>query len=174
MDFLDFEGTELYFDEPVSEEVEELLAHASDEGRNDEAETFLMRAYFLQPEHFTVLVAVYRFYYYTQRYKDALIIADRVIGICSEKLKLNTDWSLVSNDDISKSARISMVLTRFYLFALKSSGYILLRMERIDEALARLKKLSALDPSDQFGSSPLIEIAGEYLVSARRNSFRAI
>jgi tetratricopeptide (TPR) repeat protein len=167
VDFLDFEGTELYFDEPLAEEVEQMIAKASELGRSEEAEQVLLRAYYLEPEHFSVLVAIYRYYYYTQRYQDALVIADRVLELCAAKLDLNSDWTQVRVGDMTEAVELSMVMARFYLFALKSSGFILLRMERINEALERLNKLSALDPADHFGSSPLIAIAGEYQLASQ-------
>lgn len=168
MDFLDFEGGELYFDKPVSGEVDRLLSQASSEGRDDSAETSLLRAYFLEPEHYTVLVALYRFYYYKQRYEDALLVADRVLVLSSQALGLAADWRSIGGPDIAQSVQVSMVMTRFFLLALKSSSFMLLRMQRIGEALERLNKLGELDPADQFGSSALIEIAASYNGSGLR------
>ena len=85
MDFLDFAGEDMYFDEPVSPEVEGLLLDAAQRYGEDGAETSLLRAYFLEPEHLTVLVALYRYFYYRQRYRESLITADRAIAIVSAR-----------------------------------------------------------------------------------------
>jgi DNA-binding SARP family transcriptional activator len=52
-----------------------------------------------------------------------------------------------------------MSLMRFYLYVLKGSGYLLMRMGRVDEALERLEKLVALDTSDRIGAQALVELA---------------
>lgn len=159
MDFLDFEGEKLYFDEPVSVEVEELLIKASDAGREDGVEEILMKAYSLEPNHLMVLVALYRFYYYTQRYEKALVIADKAIKVSKTQLGLREDWRNMTANELGHGVLVSMGLTRFYLHALKASGFISLRMRNISAALERLNKLAELDPSDQFGASALINIA---------------
>ena len=162
MDFLDFEGEKLYFDEPVSEEVQNLLDEASELGRDDAAEQVLMRAYFLEPNHLTVLVAMYRYYYYTQRLADALVVGERALQVSADMLGLRTNWDELNIYELGEGVMVSMGLTRFYLHALKAVGFIYLRMQNIPESLARLNKLAELDTSDQFGARPLIEIAIKY------------
>lgn len=159
MDFLDYEGDKLYFDEPVSPAVEKLLDEASEAGRDDRAENSLLQAYFLEPNHLTVLVALYRFYYYKQRYEDALIVADRALEVSGKQLELRTGWQEMNISELGYGVLISMGLTRFYLHALKASGFVLLRMQKIDDALLRLYKLTELDPQDQFGGKLLINVA---------------
>ncbi len=158
MDFLDYEGEKLYFDDPVSDEVAQLLDKASAAGRDNSAENSLLRAYFLEPNHLTVIVALYRFYYYKQRYTEALTIADRALEVSAKQLGLRTGWDEMNISELGYGVLISMGLTRFYLHALKASGFVLMRMERIDEALERLNKLAELDPQDQFGAQPLIQL----------------
>ncbi len=166
MDFLDFEGEKLYFDDPVSPEVALLLDQASEAGRGDDAEAPLLRAYFLEPTHLTVLVALYRFYYYKQRYEEALMVADRTLDIAGRQLGLPSDWRHLSMNQLGHGVLVSMGLTRFYLYALKASGFMLLRMSRLTEALERLEKLSEVDPSDQFGAGPLIDLAQSALAKS--------
>ena len=67
MDLLDFDGEAMYFDEPVSTEVERMLAEAAQHYGEEIAERRLLQAYFLEPTHLTVLVALYRFFYYQRR-----------------------------------------------------------------------------------------------------------
>lgn len=159
MDFLDFEGEKLYFDEPLSAEAERMIAHASEAGRDPRAEEYLMRAFFLEPNHLTVLVALYRFFYYTQRFDDAMLTADRAMDSAARQLGLMHGWRKLTINELGQGVLVSMGLTRFYLLALKASGFILLRMHAIPQALERLNKLAELDPADQFGARPLIELA---------------
>jgi len=170
VDFLDFSGEKLYFDDPVSLEVEKLLKRASDFGTSDEAEVSLMRAYFLEPEHLTVLVALYRYFFYKHRYDEALVVADRTLDISAKRLGLRRHWSDMTVAEIGHGVLVSMGLTRFYLFALKASGYMYMRLGDMVSALERLNKVAELDPADQFGSSPLIEIAKRHMAKAEAES----
>lgn len=167
MDFLDFEGQDLYFDTPISSEVTELLEQAAECYPNAESEALLMRGYFLEPEHLTVLVALYRYFYYQHRYEDALLISDRALKAAGRLLGFHTDWSELSLPAVGSGVMVSMGLIRFYLLALKASGYLCLRMGDFEEASKRLDKLVELDSTDQFGSAFLRVMAqkglrGEY------------
>lgn len=170
MDFLDFSGEKLYFDDPVSLEVEKLLKRASDLGTSDDAEASLMRAYFLEPEHLTVQVALYRYFFYKHRYDEALVVADRTLEITAKRLGLRRSWSEMTATEMGHGVLVSMGLTRFYLFCLKASGYIYMRLGDMVSALERLNKMAQLDPADQFGSSILIEIAKRHMAKAEEDS----
>jgi len=117
MDLLDFDGEELYFEQPLSRQVEELLAQAARQYGEAAAEHSLLRAYFLEPEHLTVLVALYRYFFYCHRYPKALIVAERVITVTATQLGLSTDWRTLSMDEIEHAVAVSMPLTRFLLWA---------------------------------------------------------
>ncbi len=128
MDLLDFSGEDMYFDEPVSPDVEGLLMDAARRYGEDAAELSLLQAYFLEPNHLTVLVALYRYFYYRHRYREALITAERAIAITAARLDLPARWQDLSEADLGRSALVSMTLTRFLLLALKGSGYLLMRL----------------------------------------------
>jgi tetratricopeptide (TPR) repeat protein len=159
MDFLDFEGQDLYFDDPISSAVSELLDKAALVYPDEEAEKCLMRAYFLEPNHLMVLVALYRYFYYQHRYEDAMIIADRSLQAAGEKLNLRSGWEGLAPEDIGSGVFVSMGLTRFYLLGLKARAYLKLRLSDLDGAIECLTKLEELDPNDQFGSSFMMKIA---------------
>lgn len=163
MDFLDFSEERLYFDDPVSLEVEKLLKQASMEGSSDAAEAKLMRAYFLEPEHLTVLVALYRYLFYKHRYDEALLVADRSLVVSGNRLGLSRSWKNMTVTELGHGVMVSMGLARFYLFALKASGYMYMRLGDMMSALERLNKVAELDPSDHFGCGFLIEIANTYM-----------
>jgi len=167
VDFLDFEGEDLYFDTPISSEVTELLKQAAECYPDAKSEALLMRCYFLEPEHLSVLVALYRYYYYQHRYEDALLVSDRALKVAGRMFGFQLDWSQLSLPVLGSGVMVSMGLIRFYLLALKASGYLLLRMGNFEEASRRLDKLVELDSTDQFGSAFLRVMAqkglrGEY------------
>ena len=167
MDFLDFDGQDLYFDDPLSEEVTQLLDMAAQAYPSEDAEKYLMRSYFLEPDHLVVHVGLYRFYYYQHRYEDALVVADRSMKIAGQKLNLPLSWKDLAPENLGSGVFVSMGLTRFYLLALKARAYLKLRLNELDEAIECLQKLEQLDPKDQFGSAFLLKIAkrerGDYL-----------
>lgn len=159
MDLLDFNGEEMYFDLPVSAEVDDLIQDAAERYGEPEAEHSLLRAYFLEPEHFTVLVALYRYYFYRHQFTDALVVADRAIGLSAHQLGIPEDWTGLSRDDLGRAVLESMTLTRFLLLALKGSGYLLLRLGDAEGALKRFEKIVELDSSDRLGMSELVSLA---------------
>ena len=159
MDLLDFDGEEMYFDLPVSPEVDELIQYAAARYGESDAEQSLLRAYFLAPEHLTVLVALYRYFYYRHCYADALVVADRAICVSARQLGIPRDWTVLSKEDLGRAVLKSMALTRFLLLALKGSGYLKLRLGDAAGALKRLEKVVELDSSDRLGVSELVSLA---------------
>ncbi len=159
VDLLDFTAEDLYFDEASGPEVARLLEAAADAYGTPAAEQLLLRAYFKAPDDLSVLVGLYRFYYYQHRYPDALDVADRALRVVAERLGLVPDWRDLGAADLAQGVQRSMTLFRFYLYALKGAGYLKLRMGEPGEALARLEVIANLDPEDRIGVKPLIDLA---------------
>lgn len=174
MDLLDFTGQDLYFDTPVPAAVEALLEGAADEYGSDggaSAEPSLLRAYFLAPEHLSVLVALYRYYYYQHRLEDALVVAERAIGVSGRELGLDagldTGWEALDEARLRQIGQRSMTLTRFLLLALKGAGYLELRLGRARNALERFEKLAALDSDGRLGIDNLLRMARTLVTEQR-------
>lgn len=162
MDLLDFTGEEMYFDTPLPAEVDTLLEDAAaNYGHHGgtSAEPALLRAYFLSPEHLSVLVALYRYYYYQHRLEDALMVAERAIGVSARELDLDEGWQGLDDARLREVGERSMTLTRFLLLALKGAGYLELRLNRAAEALERFEKLAVLDSDGRLGIDSLLRLA---------------
>jgi len=159
MDLLDGLDGDLYFEQPLSLEVEQLLKQAADiyPEQPAQSETFLIQAQTIAPHHLMVLVGLYRYFYYQHRYQDALDIGEQVLKIVGEKLGFN-DWQMVTIEGIEKSDKISV---RFYLTALKGNAYLYLRLNQPDQAIQRLEKITTLDPQDRLGSKALLTVVRE-------------
>lgn len=167
MDLLDFAGEEMYFDQPLPEEAARLIDEAAEryqtprggtadaEDGDDGAERCLLRAYFLAPEHLSVLVSLYRFFFYRQRYDDALRVADRAVAAACRSLQLDQDWRTLGSDELAGAAQRSMTTTRFLLLALKGAAWLLLRQHRPAAALERLAPVAAFDTHDRLGHKVL-------------------
>lgn len=158
IDLLEFDGEEFYFDEEINEEAKHCLIRASEEYGTNEAERALLRAYFLEPEHPIVLVALYRFYYYQHRLKESLMVAERVLKIIGKRLELPEDWRELTEPGIGSGVMISMTMIRFYMLALKGAGYLELRLGHYQSALERLEKVAELDTKDRLGAQALLQV----------------
>lgn len=163
MDLMDFEGESLYFDEPLPDEVDELLRQSAQAYGAVEGELKLMRAYFLEPHHLTVLVALYRYFYYQHRYEDAQRVADRALEVTASRLNISGDWRELVMSQLAVGIVQSMTLTRFFLMVLKGAGYLRLRAGDTAGGLERLLKVAELDSSDRLGVAALIEVARDAL-----------
>lgn len=164
MDFLEFEQHDLYFDEVLSADDDQLLKKAADAYPSVETEMILRGLQSRLPENLTILVALYRFYYYQHRYQDALGISVRAIDVSASMMGLIISWKDITENHIAQGVIVSMGLIRFYMLCLKASAYLLMRTGEIEQAKERLKKITELDPADQFGAAFLLKIAEKELI----------
>ena len=162
MDLLDFSDCKLYFEEALPAEAERLIAQAAAEYGDPEAEMSLLRAHLLAPENLSVLVGLYRYYFYQHRLEDALVVAERAMQLSGRHLGLPTDWNLLDETRLGSAAKNSFGLLRFYLLALKAASVVLLRLGQISASRARLTKLAGLDSRDQLGAGKLLEVVNEF------------
>ncbi len=163
IDLLEFDSEELYFDEVLGEEAKRCLDTASERYGTQEAETALMRAYFMEPEHPMVLVALYRFFYYQHRLKESLLVAERVLKVIGQRLEFPEDWRDLTEMRLGSGVMISMTLIRFYMLALKGAGFLELRLGDYPSAMQRLEKVVELDSKDRLGAKALVDVAREAL-----------
>ncbi|UCV05167.1 hypothetical protein [Dechloromonas denitrificans] len=162
MDLLDFSDCKLYFEDALPAEAERLIAQAASEYGEPAAELSLLRAHMHAPENLSVLVGIYRYYFYQHRLEDALIVAERAMQLSGRHLGLPTDWNQLDETRLGSAAANSFGLLRFYLLALKAASVVLLRLGRIAASRARLIKLASLDSRDQLGAAKLLEVVDEF------------
>ena len=172
MDLLDFSDCKLYFEDDLPAEAERLIAQAAKEYGEPEAEFSLLRAHLLAPENLSVLVGLYRYYFYQHRLADALVVAERAMQLSGRHLGLPTDWNLLDETRLGSAAANSFGLLRFYLLALKAASVVLLRLGQTADSRARLIKLASLDSRDQLGAGKLLEVVDEFQGSANDTALR--
>lgn len=158
LDLLELGDEGLYFDEPCLPEVEALIAQAARDYGQAAAEPSLLRAYFLAPEQLSVLVALYRYYFYQHRMEDALLVAERALEVTARSLHLVGGWSSLGRVALGEAVMRSMGLLRFHLLVLKGSAVILLRLGRLGEASRRLNKIVEVDERDVLGAALLLAV----------------
>ena len=174
MDLLDFEGQAMYFDEPMPEGVPELIAKAAEEYAEGTAEQPLLQAYFYAPKSLTVLVALYRFYYYQHRLTDAILVAERAIDEACYLMGINKQWKDIVETDLGAAVLQSMGLVRFFLMALKGAGYLSLRLGRFEDGANMLGKVVSLDPKDYLHARSLYDMAREATTVSVNKGVRSI
>jgi hypothetical protein len=165
MDLMDFDQTQLYFDDPIGADVDRLLHDAGARYGEDEAEMLLLRAYLRAPEALVTLVALYRFYFYQHRLEDALSVAERALAVAGRRLGLPSEWRQLHPEHIGHAVLRSMGLLRFYLMVLKAAGYVELRLGHSEAGQARLRKLTELDSHDRLGGRALLDLARESMAA---------
>ncbi len=161
LDLLELGDDSLYFDEACAPEVAALIVEASRHYAEGKSEQYLLRAYFLAPEQLSVLVALYRYYFYQHRLDDAFIVAERVLDVTARRLNLVGGWNSLGPVSLGEAVMRSMGLLRFHLLALKGSAVILLRLGHLNEAQRRLEKISEIDERDALGVAPLLAVIAE-------------
>ena len=162
-DLLDFEGSDLYFDEPIDEAVAALLERAQQAQGPAEAEALLEEAFGRAPDDLTVIVALYRFRYFRHDYAGTLPMAAEAMAAAGRRLNVPADWRALTIEDIDRAGAISMPMLRFYLWALKGEGYLLTRLGHFAEAVEALEKLRLVDRADRLGGEALLALARERL-----------
>lgn len=160
MDLLDFETRTLSCDEALPARAKALIDQASAAivfGAGQGAAFEVARAHLLEaqkyaPDHLSVLVALYRFYFYTHRLEESLAVAHRAIRLLAVKLGLPESWRDVSAQMLEDVSDGKMPLVRFYLQSLKAVGYLNLRLGAVEKAQAALDKVQACDSYDRLGA----------------------
>ncbi len=158
MDLLDFEAQGLYFDEPDTEGVKEMIATAAENYATGEAELPLLKAYFLAPESLNVLVALNRFYYYQHRLEEALCATLKALAVIRPLIAFPEDWRELQQSHITSTPADLLTQVRLYLFTLKAVGFLNMRLNNLDESQHIFEKLVGLDSKDRIGANGLLEL----------------
>jgi len=113
------------------------------------------------PHHLSVHVALYRYYYYKHRLGEALMIAERTIEDSGIALGFLSHWQDATLERL-KAKESNMAMVRYYLLALKGSGYICLRIGRRKEGVMRLQKVVEMDTEDRLGVRAILQVVEGY------------
>lgn len=158
MDLLEFDATDLYFEQADSIEVQDLIRTASELYGSGEAELPLLQAYLRASESLNVLVALNRFYYYQHRLTEALLISEKALNLIQCGIDFPNDWRQLERTHITDAPKESLTRVRLYLFTLKSIGFLNMRLENLELSRSIFEKLIALDDKDRIGAKGLLEV----------------
>jgi tetratricopeptide (TPR) repeat protein len=157
-DILDFDIDSLYFDAPMEAGIEEMITEAGNCYGTEGAERLLLKAYLLAPDNLTVIVALYRYYYYQHQLSDALIIAEKAMTVAGQSIDLPEEWARITAEQLGAGAFRSVGLVRFYLLSLKAYGIVNIRLGDIEGGLKAIRKVCSLDPRDHLKAKDFLEL----------------
>ena len=104
--------------------AENLLKEAGERyERADEALALLREARKIAPDHFAVLIGLYRFFFYKGRLTEARDVAETCLLRAAIENSLPLDWRLVRRGDASFDS-YDAPLARFFIFVLKGYAYL--------------------------------------------------
>jgi hypothetical protein len=124
---------------------------------DEAAERHLRQAEALAPDHAAVLIALYRFYFYKGRLRNALEVARMCLAKAARENGLAADWRQVRSTDAEFSSYDAR-LPRFYLFTLKAYAYLQMRLGELEEGRQAVEKLLELDTADLIGARVLLDV----------------
>ena len=157
MDLHEFNDYKLYFDDDTSAEVEAVLAGAAKRYPTAESEAILRMGLKNFPENFSLLVGIYRFYFYRHKYSEALFTAHKILVLCERKMNWYVSWPDLTLELIAQGVlQHSMSLVRLYLTTLKCAGYVNIRMSNFTEGISMLEKVIELDTHDRLSTRDLL------------------
>lgn len=122
-----------------------------------QAEILLKQAYELDNKQLAVYLALYKFYAYQNRMKEAEAIVDEGLAVAADRGNFPNNWQTLNyySTDWSNPTGAK----RFYLYSLKALAFIYLRQDKREDAFKVLAKLQELDPNDEVGGSVVVNLA---------------
>lgn len=164
MDLQDFNVDTLYFENTDNATVAQLLSQATDLLQGDlespsyrSAETKLLQAYQYAPDNLSVLIRLYRFYFYQHRHEDALFIAQQLLASVAPRIDFPAHWRNLRSAHLAQGVMTSIGFVRFYLLTLKGAGHLQLHLGEHAEGIAMLRKVVEMDSADRLGARQLLE-----------------
>jgi len=86
-----------------------------------------------------------------------MLIAERTLEDAGIKLGFFSHWQEATLPRL-KASESNMAMVRYYLLALKGSGFLCLRMGRKTEGVMRLKKVADMDAEDRLGVRAILQV----------------
>jgi tetratricopeptide (TPR) repeat protein len=158
VDLLAFDAKELYFEKEESPQVQALIQNASQLYGSGEAEMPLLKAYLRAPESLSVLVALNRFYYYQHRLEEALLVSEKALSVIAHELNFPTQWQEFNYIYIKAVPKKYLTQVRLYLFALKSIGFLNMRLSNFEVSQEIFEKILTVDEKDRIGARALLHV----------------
>lgn len=155
-----FIDEKVLFGVALPEQVNNLLQEAVVAARHDKqrAETLFHQAKRLDPGCLHSYFALYKFYFYQARLKEAEESAIAGLEESARQLGFPADYRQLAESPENWPLYESEQ-GLFYLYTLKALAFIRLRQSRFEEGRALLGAIGQLDPEDRSGASVIEELS---------------
>jgi hypothetical protein len=104
------------------------------------------------------LVALNRFYYYQHRLEDALNATLKALAVIRCLINFPEDWRDLQQSHINETSTDLLTQVRLYLFTLKATGFLNMRLNNLEVSQHIFEKLVGLDSKDRIGAKGLLEL----------------
>ncbi|ACD82514.1 Conserved hypothetical protein [Methylacidiphilum infernorum V4] len=118
----------------------------------------LSRAFEKAGAHMTVLIGMYRFYFYQSDLQKSLYWGKRCVAQAAKKLGISENWEKLTEEHRNRLRKEESPLVDLYLRAFHAVAYLLGRLGKKEEALKMLELLCQIDESKQLGAERLVGI----------------
>lgn len=140
----------------VSEEVQHLLEQAAEHWENsDVSEHYMEQALQKAGDDPDVLIAAYRYFFYKNNPKMALVVASKVVDRIQQQEQLPQDWEQQKTILLN---RLDDPVIRLYLNAYSASGLLLSKLGEIERAKEIATQIKTIDIKNEFGASLILDI----------------
>lgn len=122
----------------------------------DRADRAIRKAVACAPDNLNLRIAAYTFYFYANRYADAVGHAEACLALAAKALGQPADWRRVDTGtaDFSGFGRPQ----RVYLKSLVALGYCKARLGDLDGGEAILRAAARFDPEDRVKAGRLADV----------------
>ncbi|HFB2048281.1 MAG: hypothetical protein HRT83_06095 [Hyphomicrobiaceae bacterium] len=122
----------------------------------DTAEKSIQYALQLAPHNIDAHIGAYRFYFYNQRYSDALQHAQFIIEHSARRMNICIDWQKVLPTD--SDFTLKEYVPGLYLQALLAWGFSNIKSGNVSKGREAVVKVIEIDPSDRFNARSILSI----------------
>ena len=140
----------------VSSDIKSLLMSAAANWDNtSESEKYINEALAKAPENIEVLIAAYRFFFYKNKFRQALKMSEQVIEQIKKAENLPDDWELLKPILMERAEEVQI---RLYLNAYASTSFMLARLGETEKAKIISSQVKEIDTKNQFSSGTIFDI----------------
>lgn len=140
----------------VPENIKKLLILAASAWEKPaQAEKYMQQAIAQTGDNIDVLVAAYRYFYYSHNYPLALQTSRQVLERIKNLEAFPDDWEKLQPILVNRQAE---PIIRLYLNAYTASGLVLAKLEQFDAAKEIATRVKQFDGRNEFGAAILLDI----------------
>jgi tetratricopeptide (TPR) repeat protein len=141
----------------IPEDVKHLLVLASENwGDNERSQQYMNDALAKAEDNIDVLVGAYRYFFYKNNPTMALSIAQKVMNKIKKEENLPDNWEELK--PILVKGKNESETLRMYINAYASTGFVLAKLGKLDEAKEVTEKVKEIDDKRESCATTVFEV----------------